>query len=220
MCAFPAGCLARHGRASAALSSRRPPKSLFHRPASPVRTAAVPNRFFRGRPCPRTACPAVCSACPAVPADPRTTAVRPAFRWHRGPRPVGWLRHPFYGGGTRGDGGGSHHLAGPVASNCILIAVPHGCARLEHAAEVSARHRAGRPAVRRLVPSGERLRCHQAGRFQKPSDPMPWALPLARPVLCWTCCQRFTGCNCACPRTVPQVSTHHRRPIRVARSSS
>ncbi|MFN9749327.1 MAG: hypothetical protein ACK53K_07855 [Burkholderiales bacterium] len=48
MCDFPAGGLARHGRASAAFSSRRPTKSLFHRPASPVRTAAAPERFFRG----------------------------------------------------------------------------------------------------------------------------------------------------------------------------
>lgn len=38
------------GRASPASSSRRASKPLFRRPAAPVRTAAAPERLFRGRP--------------------------------------------------------------------------------------------------------------------------------------------------------------------------
>lgn len=60
------------GRASAAFSSRRPAKPLFRRPAAPVRTAAAPERLFRGRPTLQgAACPTVLSADRAAAACPK-----------------------------------------------------------------------------------------------------------------------------------------------------
>ena len=90
------------------------PKPLFHRPASPVRTAAVRRCFFKGGCTFRTACATVLTACPAVPADPKSARSMRSFGRPRGPRPVRGAAPPRSSEvGTRGAGGGSHRLAVP-----------------------------------------------------------------------------------------------------------
>jgi len=106
------------GRASFTLSSRRPSTGPFCQPASPVRTAAAPERISRCRMPRRTACPALLAAGRASTASPKRgkAFVLP-------PAPGGPGRMGTAGGasategGPRGVGGGSHRLAGPVASS-------------------------------------------------------------------------------------------------------
>lgn len=192
------------------------PKPLFHRPASPVRTAAVRRCFFKGGCTLRTACATVLTACPAVPADPKSARSMRSFGRPRGPGRLRCYAPRSSNDGTRGDGGGSHRLTGPVASSCAPADVHQSHACLLHAATGFTRARAGRPAVRPLLSSNAGLCFHRAGRLQKPFRPMQRVHP-----------DRYrTGIRvsavqlCVYPRDIRQMSTRHTGPRRAAGSLS
>jgi hypothetical protein len=213
---FPAGGLARHGRASAALSSRRPSKATVPSPGFAGANRRRPQMFFRGRMYLRTACATVLTACPAVPADPKSARSMRSFGRPRGPGRLRCYAPRSSNDGTRGDGGGSHRLTGPVASSCAPADVHQSHACLLHAATGFTRARAGRPAVRPLLSSNAGLCFHRAGRLQKLFRPMQRVHP-----------DRYrTGIRvsavqlCFYPRDILQMSTHHTEPRRAAGSLS
>ena len=171
---------------------------------------------FRGRMYLRTACATVLTACPAVPADPKSARSIRSFGRPRGPGRLRCYAPRSSNDGTRGDGGGSHRLTGPVASSCAPADVHQSHACLLHAATGSTRARAGRPAVRPLLSSNAGLCFHRAGRLQKLFRPMQRVHP-----------DRYrTGIRvsavqlCFYPRDILQMSTHHTEPRRAAGSLS
>ena len=162
---FPAGGLARHGRASAAFSSRRPSEATVPSPGFAGANRRRPQMFFRGRMYLRTACATVLTACPAVPADPKSARSMRSFGRPRGPGRLRCYAPRSSNDGTRGDGGGSHRLAAPSREQlCSHGRSPKPLVPLSRS-NGSTRDRAGRPSVRPLVPSSARLRCQRARRF-------------------------------------------------------
>jgi len=115
---FPAGGLARCVRASVAFSSRRPSKATVPSPGFAGANRRRPQMFFRGRMYLRTACATVLTACPVVPADPKSARSTRSFGRPRSPGRLRCYAPRSSNDGTRGDGGGSHRLTGPVASSC------------------------------------------------------------------------------------------------------
>lgn len=213
---FPAGGLARCVRASVAFSSRRASNATVPSPGFAGANRRRPQMFFRGRMYLGTACATVLTACPAAPADPKSARSIRSFGRPRGPGRLRCCAPRSSNDGTRGDGGGSHRLTGPVASSCTPTDVHQSHSCFLHAATGSTRARAGRPAVRPLLSSKAGLCCHRAGRLQKPFYPKQRVLP--KPL--------STGIRVSVvqpgvyPLDIRQVSTRHTGPRRAAGSLS
>ena len=150
------------GRVSAAFPSRRPSMPLFFLPGCAGANRRRPQPFFRGRTCLRTACATVLSACPAVPADPKSANSMRSFGRPRGPRPALGAAHPVHPRSARaGTAAVRTALPCPVASSCALTTVTQRQLRPQHAAAVQQRPGlAARPSARwghrehPVVPSG------------------------------------------------------------------
>lgn len=123
------------GRVSVAFSSRRPSKRLYSLPGCAGANRRRPQPLFRGRMCLRTACATVLSACPAVPADPKSANSMRSFGWPRGPRPEQGAAHPVHPRSARaGKAAVRTALPCPVASSCTPTPVTRGQLRPQHAA--------------------------------------------------------------------------------------
>lgn len=88
------------------------PKPLFHRPASPVRTAAV-RRCFSRSDVPQDGLRNCAHGVPCGPGYPKPAPGRCSFGRPWGPGRVRCNAPRPFNDGTRGDGGGSHRLAAP-----------------------------------------------------------------------------------------------------------
>ena len=120
---------------SAAFPSRRPTKRLYSQPGCAGANRRRPRCFFRGRMCLRTACPTVLSACPAVPAGPKSANSMCSFGRPRGPRPELGAAHPVHPRSARaGPAAVRTALPCPVASSCSLTTVTQRQLRPQHAA--------------------------------------------------------------------------------------
>ena len=123
------------GRVSAAFPSRRPTKRLYSQPGCAGANRRRPRCFFRGRMCLRTACPTVLSACPAVPAGPKSANSMCSFGRPRGPRPELGAAHPVHPRSARaGPAAVRTALPCPVASSSAPTTVTPRRPRPQHAA--------------------------------------------------------------------------------------
>jgi hypothetical protein len=123
------------GRVSVAFPSRRPSKRLYSLPGCAGANRRRPRCFLRGRMCLRTACATVLSACPSVPADPKSANSMRSFGRPRGPRPEQGAAPPVHPRSARaGTAAVRTALPCPVASSCAPTTVTQRTPRPQHAA--------------------------------------------------------------------------------------
>lgn len=152
-CPSPLSALSAGARTSARFSSRRSSKPLFVRPAAPVRTAAVPDRYSRGNVLSWTACSTVLSA-------HRGTTVLPSalkstvHRQSTGALTLSASLCEALSSMAECAGTAAVRTALParVASNCFAQVCDRIQLRPVHAPTVGARDAAGRVTAGWLVP--------------------------------------------------------------------
>ena len=134
-CAFPSEDLTRAGAGVSGVFVATSFKAAVL--AARLRRCEPPpsQMFFRGRMCFRTACPTVLSACPAVPADPKSATSMRSFGRTRGPRPELGAAHPVPPRSARaGPAAVRTALPCPVASSCAPTTVTQRRLRPQYAA--------------------------------------------------------------------------------------